>query len=232
VSYIQVKKPNYNIPYVGGFCEGYVEGTVGEATIPTPKEPVTFGVFKSASGAWANLKGKHPGEQPPKGVSVALYFTLGSTPAGHTAIWLGDGRVASSSQGGYHTSPAIHPSLQNLIDVYAAYNQGCTYLGWSEYIGNVQVVKKGEDVEKVTLNTARILAYSILGRDGIQGRKNALAGETDADLNKYHVGQTLNTAYIDTLYNSAEAKGFRAALAKAGTPASSVVLAPGNYQVK
>lgn len=30
----QTYLPNPNIPYYGGYCEGYVEGTAGQATLP------------------------------------------------------------------------------------------------------------------------------------------------------------------------------------------------------
>lgn len=50
--------------------------------------------------------------------------------------------MASSSYAGYHTAPLIYPNLQALINDYAKYNNGCTYLGWSEYIGRQQVVKE------------------------------------------------------------------------------------------
>lgn len=144
MSYQQLVTPNTNIPYVGGFCEGFVEGTVGQATLPTLTHQTMSGVYSTASNAWANLPGKHPGEQPPSGVTVPVYFSLGSTPAGHVAISLPDGRVASSTQSGFHTTAYIHPSLTDLINTYAKYNNGCTYLGWSEYIGKLQVVKEGD----------------------------------------------------------------------------------------
>jgi len=147
----QVYTPNPYIPYVGGWCAGYVEGTAKQATIPTPKNPTTSGVWNNAvapvnpgeTAAWAAnyMNGNHPGELPPKGFIVPVFFSLGSTPAGHEALMLEDGRVASSSLEGYHTAPYIYPNLNALIADYAKYNNGCTYLGWSEYIGKQQVVR-------------------------------------------------------------------------------------------
>lgn len=138
----QVKDANWRIPYVGGWCEGYVEGAWGVATLPTINNQTTEGVYGSAMAKWnANPgNGNHPGEQPPIGKTVAVYFSLGSTPDGHTAISLDDGTVASSTQAGFHTQGYLHPNLQAMMDMYGQYNNGCTYLGWSEYVGNTQVL--------------------------------------------------------------------------------------------
>lgn len=173
--YAQAVLPNFEIPYVGGLCEGYVEGTVGQATLPTPKEPMTYGVYRSATQAWVNLPGKHT-SSPPKALRVALYFTLGSNPNGHTAILLEDGRVASSSLPGYHTKPYIYKNLQSMIDDYAKNNNGCTYLGWTEYIGKVQVISKGvnmgmfdegarKDFEDIMFRTNSGLFKEFVGMD-------------------------------------------------------------------
>lgn len=139
----QLRDADWKIPYVGGWCEGFVEGSWGQATLPAVNNQITYGKYASAIAKWnANPgNGNHPGELPPEGVTVPVYFSLGSTSFGHTADSLSDGMVASSTQGGFHTQGYIHPNLQNLIDVYAKYNKGCTYLGWSEYVGDVQVVE-------------------------------------------------------------------------------------------
>jgi hypothetical protein len=139
--YIQLSSPNVNIPYVGGLCEGYVEGTVGQATLPTPENPMTYGVYRSASQAWSSMPGTHK-ELPPPGVRIPVYFSLGNNKDGHTAILMEDGRVATSAKAGYNPMGYIYPSLQAMIDDYAKHNKGCTYLGWSEYIGKLQVVKE------------------------------------------------------------------------------------------
>lgn len=133
----QLITPNYDIAYTGGYCERFIENTTGQS-----------GVFASATDAWNAGNANHPGELPPSGVRVAVYFALGSTPAGHVALSLEDGRVASSTQEGYHTTAYIHPNLQNLISMYSLYNNGCTYLGWSEYIGKIKVV--GENMSILT----------------------------------------------------------------------------------
>lgn len=151
--YNQLITPNYNIPYVGGLCEGFVEGTVGQASAPylVNGQWTTKGVWRNAVGpvnpgetaAWQQNygNGNHPGETPPQGVHVPVFFSLGSTPAGHVALQLADGRVASSTQSDWHPTAYIHPNIDDLIRVYAKANGGCTYLGWSEYIGKSKIVE-------------------------------------------------------------------------------------------
>lgn len=67
---------------------------------------------------------------------------------------------------------------------------------------------EGGNVSKTDLNIARIMAYHIAGRDGFDGRPNALAGKSDADLNKNHVGKETN-GELWAWYNSSEGKNYR-----------------------
>jgi hypothetical protein len=78
---------------------------------------------------------------PPAGKTVPVYFSLGNVPQGHVAISLDDGKIASSTRAGTFPQGYIHPNLNDLIAVYGKYNGGCTYLGWSEYVGTVHVVE-------------------------------------------------------------------------------------------
>lgn len=131
MGWIQTRDANWQVPYTGGWCLKWVQDAFG-----------TDHPYPSASAAWnANYgNGNHPGELPPKGKTVAVYFALGNVPEGHVAISLDDGYVASSTQPGWHPQGYLHPNLQNMIDVYGKYNGGCTYLGWSEYVGSVKTL--------------------------------------------------------------------------------------------
>ncbi len=64
---------------------------------------------------------------------------------------------------------------------------------------------KGVNVEKVDLNTARILASGVGFRDGYDGRENAHKGDSDKELSKNHVGQPLTNAYVYGWFQSKEA---------------------------
>ncbi|MGO4470324.1 hypothetical protein AB4Y95_00095 [Arthrobacter sp. M-10] len=219
--YTQLCDANWKIPYIGGWCEGFVEGAWGQASLPKQDSKgnwYTTGVYGSAIAKWnANPgNGNHPDELPPSGVTVPVYFSLDSVADGHTAISLDDGSVASSTQPGTHPLGFLHPNLQNLIDVYAKYNGGCTYLGWSEYVGTVRVVQPvtqpsqgGDMPAKINLDTARIMAHGVLARNGLSGRSNALDGSSDNDLTANHVGQDLTNEYVQGLFLSAEGRQWR-----------------------
>lgn len=194
---IQLVLPNYNIPCYGGLCEGFSEGTVGQATYPRQTSSgvwYTSGVWNNAvypvnqgeTGAWQENYngGNHPNELPPKGLRVAVFFSLGSTPAGHTAIQLEDGRVASSTQVGYHTAPFIHPSLQDLINTYAKSNNGCEYLGYSEYIGRVKVIEGAN----MTEDAVRYGYKSVTALDAGQKDPNGNVAYTEDDI-RYWTGR-------------------------------------------
>ena len=157
----QLIDPDWRKPYVGGWCEGYVEGCVGQATLPTASNQSTSGVYLSAIAAWNAESNKHY-DLPPVGKTVPVYFSLGSTSNGHVALSLDDGCVASSTQAGFHTQGYIHPNLNNLISVYGQYNNGCTYLGWGEYIGRVRVI--APDVVMATIDQIKALFLEILER--------------------------------------------------------------------
>lgn len=160
--------------------------------------------------------GNHPGELPPSGLTVPVYFSLGDVANGHVAISLDDGSVASSTQPGLHPQGFIHPNLQNLINVYAKYNGGCTYLGWSEYVGTVRVVQPenqptqgGDMPAKINIDTARIMTHGILARNGVSGRGNSLDGSYDPDLVANHVGQDLTNEYVQRIFLSDEGRQWR-----------------------
>jgi hypothetical protein len=212
---------NWHIPYVGGLCEGYVEGAWGQATLPTPTHLTTSGVYANAVSAvnpgetakWDNNPGNanHPGELPPAGLTVPIYFSLGSTKAGHTAIALSDGRIATSALPGYHAEGFIYPSLQAMIADYAKYNGGCTYLGWSEQVGNVRVVKRKEN-EMITIQQVDRVLKMGLRREPTAGELNNPAYQSDPGL------------LIDTVWNNGGAQSYAAL--SASTPVVASAPAP------
>lgn len=184
----QLKDANWRIPYVGGWCEGYVEGAWGFATLPTPSNPTTSGKYASATAAWNAEPNKHY-DQPPMGITVPVYFSLGSTSYGHVAIRLDDGKVASSTQTGYHTQGYLHPNIQNMIDMYAKYNNGCTYLGWGEHVAGNQIIKE-DNMRPITKTELYYTYYNIYGihtpdeallKDGLLGKDYAVVNEMVKD---------------------------------------------------
>lgn len=141
MSWNQNRDANWRVPYTGGWCLKYVQDAFG-----------TDHPYPSAIDAWnANYgNGNHPGELPPGGKTVPVFFSLGNVPAGHVAIMLDDSEVASSTQSGNHPQGYIHSNLQDLINIYGKYNGGCSYLGWSEYVGTVHVLEWHPDIVYAT----------------------------------------------------------------------------------
>lgn len=128
----QIRDANWRVPYTGGWCLAYVQDAFGT----DHQDPTAIKEWNDNYGG-----GNHPGELPPEGVTVPVYFALGDVEAGHIAIKLDDGWIASSTMPGDHPAGYLHPNLQAMIDMYAQYNGGCTYLGWSEYVCTTRVVE-------------------------------------------------------------------------------------------
>lgn len=163
--FTQLIPPDLSIPYVGGWCEGYVSGAWGLSTIPTVNNQQTSSIpgvrgYSSAKAKWEDNpgNGNHPDELPPEGVCCPIYFSL-PDDYWHVAISLGDGRVLSSSLPGFNRSGYMYASIQDLIDDYAKYNGGCTYLGFSEYVCDIQVIK--EEYMKATANDLKYLYLGV-----------------------------------------------------------------------
>jgi hypothetical protein len=106
-------------------------------------------------------------EVPPFGVTVPVYFSLGTEPAGHVAIRLSDGWVASSTLSGKNARPYYHKSLDDLIAVYGKYNGGCRYLGWGEHVGSQRVVEWVAD--NATADQVKQAYRDILEREADSG---------------------------------------------------------------
>lgn len=128
MAYKQLKDADMKVGYVGGWCLKYVQDAYG-----------TDHPYPTAMAAWNAEPLKHT-DVPPLGITVPIYLALGNVPAGHVAIRLDDGLVASSTQAGSHPRPYLHSSLNDLIATYGKYNGGATYLGWGEHVGSVRVV--------------------------------------------------------------------------------------------
>ncbi len=132
MGYKQLRDADMSVGYQGGWCLKYVQDAYK-----------TDHPYPTAMAAWnANYGGgNHPNEEPPLGITVAVYLSLGNVPAGHVAIRLSDGWAASSSLPGVHAKPFYYKTLAALIADYGKYNGGASYLGWSEYVGTVRVVE-------------------------------------------------------------------------------------------
>lgn len=144
MAYKQVRDADMTVGYVGGWCLKYVQDAFH-----------TDHPYSDAMTAWrANYGGGNHTGVPPLGITVPVYFSLGNLAYGHVAIRLDDGWVASSTLDGAHAKPYYHKDLADLIAVYGKYNGGCTYQGWSEFVGTTRVVQYIAD--KVTATAAQV----------------------------------------------------------------------------
>lgn len=95
---------------------------------------------------------------------------------------------------------------------------------------------KEEDMpEPISLEGARLLAFTFRGYNGITQDKNALNGSIDADLNVNHVGKPLTVAYLRSLFNSTDSQESRETLSGLNNEAlklREVVKSPGAAEDK
>lgn len=125
----QLKTPTKNVKYTGGWCLSAVQDSFG-----------TDHPYPTAIGQW-NGAGNKYGGRPPSGISVPVFFSFTTEPAGHVAVQFADGTVGSSTQSGTHNSLYIHPNSEDLMKVYRDAGWKMTYLGWKDTVGTQQVVK-------------------------------------------------------------------------------------------
>jgi len=130
----QLKSPDLGITYTGGWCLQAVQNAFN-----------TDHPYPTATAQWVAEKNKHF-DKPPQGMAVPVFFSFTSEPAGHIAISLPDGRIASSTQSGTHRGLYIHPNLNDLMKVYKDAGWKMTYLGWGETVGTQQVIKGDDDM--------------------------------------------------------------------------------------
>lgn len=133
MAYKQLKDANIGIQYTGGWCLNAVQRAFGAPWSGA-----------SATDAWYNRTTYKHTDIPPLGITVPIYFDgLNGEPAGHVAIRLDDGTVASSTLAGTHNGLYIHPNIEHLLQVYRNYGYtGIRYLGWAEDIGGMRVVQE------------------------------------------------------------------------------------------
>lgn len=130
----QLVKFNTNVKYRGGWCLEAVQ-----------KGFNSLHWYATAYKQWEAEPNKHMG-RPIKGLEVPVYFSIEGNAAGHIAVVLSDGRVASASYAGNHDSMAIHANIDQLIKDYADGGVKLKYLGWGEHCANLRVVEKKGDV--------------------------------------------------------------------------------------
>lgn len=141
----QLVTPNVSINTIDfGMCLWWVQQTVGAVH-----------AFNTALDEWnANLD-NHAGSPP--SLWVPIFFTIKGNPAGHVCWSAPDGSVYSTSSSTSLT-PVHHASIDALNQYYGG---RLTYLGWSEIVSNIRIVKENE---MISFGMLQQLSHAVLGR--------------------------------------------------------------------
>ena len=210
---IQTYLPNFGIPATAGYCLKYIDDA-GNAPSRTASAKIAADNERAAGRLSAAI-------DSPVGVWVVgfLEFTTGSYVYGDVRYYLKDlGHVFFMKHlggGKYEIRDSevgsrqrgVYGSLAEIVAWFGAYKP--KYIGWSTHCDGRQYAKEEEMAEKVDLGTGRILLHGVVGRNGINGRPNALDGVCDEEIDKYHVGQALTPEYLMSIFESPEAKDWR-----------------------
>lgn len=144
---------------------------------------------------------QHKDRNFPQGCSVPVYWSWtgkvdGVTKDwGHIAVRLADGRV--------WTDGRYYANVDTLNTNYLS-GKG-TYLGWGELVNNVRVVRQEVSMaETINDDVARQIGWHYLGRNGFDGKPNALQAP-QGDLQ----GKQLTNAQLSQFFLSAEARDWR-----------------------
>ena len=133
---------------------------------------------------------------------------------GHIAVYIGNNQVFESNAGvagapsKYVNGSIVYGATINALNASwrkggADYYRVRSYKWLAQAVNNSNNNNQGGTMDKTTLEVARILSYTILGR------KNALKGADDTDIKKNHLNHVLSNAYIRELFYSTEATSSR-----------------------
>lgn len=144
---------------------------------------------------------QHKDRNFPQGCSVPVYWSWtgkvdGVTKDwGHIAVRLPDGRI--------WTDGRYYANVDTLNTNYLS-GKG-TYLGWGELVNKVRVVTQEVNMaETINDDSARQIGWHYLGRNGFDGKPNALQAP-QGDLQ----GKPLTNAQLTQFFLSAEAREWR-----------------------
>lgn len=156
-------------------------------------------LYQTATKAWNGTQ-QHRDRNFPDGCDVpvfwSLYLTLDGVYAdyGHVAVRLADGRI--------WTDGRYYANIDSLNTYYLG-GKG-TYQGWGESLNNVRVVTEVTMAEIINDDVGRQIGWHYLGRNGFDGKPNALQAP-QGDLQ----GKPLTNAQLSTFFLSAEAREWR-----------------------
>lgn len=147
------------------------------------------------------------------GVTIGLtghtgeYQGVAYLPHLHIQEWQGDFANTREPQNSFEGGTVVQAGTLSEFGNYVTIQ---TSDGWNDsycHLSKINV-KVGDEVgmaDKVDENMSRVLQHGILGRNGLDGRPNALAGQTDTPW----LGNDLTAKFIMDIYNSPEAVQWR-----------------------
>jgi LysM repeat protein len=153
MAYKQLRKPDVGIKTTAiGWCLWWVQQAFRANHI-----------YALAIQEW-NANSYNHGDVP-KGLWVPIFFKMRGVPAGHVAILAPDRSVYSTSSP-YTRYPIHHSSIATLNSYYGG---KLTYLGWSEDIGGVRVVKPVTPIIKKVVAKILPSRYAVRSGDTLSG---------------------------------------------------------------
>jgi len=154
--------------------------------------------YLTATKAWNGTQ-QHRDRNFPAGCDVPVFYSWTGTVDGvrdnygHIAVRLADGRVWSDGK-----------YFANVDALVGSYLSNGSYLGWGESVNNVKVVTEVSMAETINDDVARQIGWHYLGRNGYDGKPNALQNSQN-DIK----GKPLTNAQLSTFFLSAEARDWR-----------------------
>lgn len=148
------------------------------------------------------------------GVTIGLSGATGyvTGPHLHVGKWSGGTVMDPGVGGGFHFNSAkvteINEDATNgkYVRVQGdGYSWVYLHMSDNNKVSVGQVLEGDDMADKVDVNMSRVLQHGILGRNGLDGRPDALAGQTDSPW----VGEELTASFVMSIYNSPEAQQWR-----------------------
>lgn len=173
-SYVQVRKPNTSVKGYSGWCLNYARRVFGVGA-----------KYPTAWAAWKNASKRHTLSHP-KNVAVPIWFSFyrAGVNFGHVVVYV-PGK-------GYYSSPyksgTTHAVLSSIAEVQRIYS--CKYVGWTEDINGVAVVKRDPRQYKIVGDREHV--RSIAKRAGYEDWDKESRWTFIAKLNGYSTWRAFN----------------------------------------
>ena len=170
MKYVQVKKPNLNVPAVLGWCLAYVQDAFGSGW-----------AGDYALDGWNRNQHNHADRNIPAGVYVPIWFDGYWTGIryGHVAIYK-DGTVYSSPWSAVSAANKVHDTLGSIAEVERIYRM--SYIGWSEDIGGTRVLSPVKEEDPMKADDVGDLFHIMRGQEPTEAELKQWVGKPMKEL--------------------------------------------------